>query len=199
MRLRSGKQYIAKDPQGPTTVKSNNSCIPISKPDNCSGKTRSMSAQFLHTTSTWLFDLAYYTIICTVLFACISSMMIITNPGIITLLDPAAPQNYYDVLGVSPLASRKEIKTAYRKLALKTHPDKLGNVYIPQDVFITIREAYETLSDEDHVRCTYDTANNIEGLWAIGDCIRLRREYNTRMDRQREKEIEDSQPAPQLL
>jgi len=52
--------------------------------------------------------------------------------------------SYYDVLGVSRKADQKEIKKAYRKLALRLHPDKGGD----EEKFKTISKAYETLSDE---------------------------------------------------
>ena len=51
---------------------------------------------------------------------------------------------YYDTLGVSKSASHDEIKKAYRKLAMKHHPDKGGN----EDRFKEITEAFEVLSDE---------------------------------------------------
>ncbi len=52
-------------------------------------------------------------------------------------------KNFYDVLGVSRDASDKEIKTAFRKLAQKYHPDAGGD----EQKFKEISEAYETLSD----------------------------------------------------
>ena len=53
--------------------------------------------------------------------------------------------SHYDTLGVGRSASPEEIKAAYRKLAMKHHPDRGGD----QKKFQTITEAYETLSDPD--------------------------------------------------
>lgn len=52
-------------------------------------------------------------------------------------------KDYYQILGVSKNASQDEIKRAYRKLALKYHPDKGGN----EEKFKEVNEAYQILGD----------------------------------------------------
>jgi DnaJ-class molecular chaperone len=59
--------------------------------------------------------------------------------------------SFYDTLGVSRTADQKEIKKAYRKLALRLHPDKGGD----EEMFKEISKAYDTLSDENQ-RNAYD-------------------------------------------
>ncbi|NWR60776.1 DNJA1 protein, partial [Bucorvus abyssinicus] len=59
---------------------------------------------------------------------------------------------YYDLLGVRPGASLDEIKRAYRRLALRYHPDKNPS---EGERFKQISQAYEVLSDS-HKRALYD-------------------------------------------
>ncbi|MGQ9907389.1 MAG: DnaJ C-terminal domain-containing protein [Candidatus Flexifilum sp.] len=58
------------------------------------------------------------------------------------------PKDYYATLGVSRTATEKDIKTAYRKLAKKYHPDANPNNPQAEAKFKEINEAYEVLSDE---------------------------------------------------
>ena len=63
---------------------------------------------------------------------------------------------YYDALGVKPTASELEIKKAYRKLAITTHPDKNPGDETAHARFQAIGEAYQVLSN-DALRKQYDT------------------------------------------
>ena len=66
-----------------------------------------------------------------------------------------AERDYYDVLGVTKGASKEEIKKAYRKQAIKYHPDKNPGDKKSEENFKEAAKAYEVLSDDDK-RSRYD-------------------------------------------
>lgn len=81
--------------------------------------------------------------------------------------------DYYTVLGVEKTASPDEIKKAYRKLALKYHPDKTNGDKAAEAKFKEINEAYAVLSDR-HKREQYDTygANGFHQRFSQEDIFR---------------------------
>ena len=77
-----------------------------------------------------------------------------------------AKRDYYEVLGVSKSASADEIKKAYRRLAMKYHPDRNKGDGDSEGKFKEAKEAYEVLRDSDR-RAAYDRFGH-DGLRGAG-------------------------------
>ena len=75
-----------------------------------------------------------------------------------------AAKDYYSTLGVSRTASEKEIKSAYRKLARKFHPDVNPGDNKAEEQFKEIAEAYEVLSSSEK-RKKYDQFGHLGDAW----------------------------------
>ncbi|MCD6055924.1 MAG: dnaJ 1 [Gammaproteobacteria bacterium] len=66
-----------------------------------------------------------------------------------------ANRDYYEILGVNRNASEQDLKSAYRRLAMKYHPDRNPNNKESEEKFKEAKEAYEILSDQKK-RAAYD-------------------------------------------
>lgn len=64
-------------------------------------------------------------------------------------------RDYYEVLGVSKGADEREVKKAYKRLAMKFHPDRTQGDKAKEEQFKEVKEAYEVLND-DQKRAAYD-------------------------------------------
>jgi curved DNA-binding protein len=73
-------------------------------------------------------------------------------------------QDYYKVLGVSRDASAEEIRKAYRKLAMKYHPDRNPEDKQAEERFKEINEAYQVLNDPQK-RAHYDRLGSAYSSW----------------------------------
>ena len=92
-------------------------------------------------------------------------------------------KTYYEILDVDKKASQREIKSAYRRLALRYHPDK-NNLLEAEEMFKEIAEAYSVLSDPIK-RKQYDIDNEPRN-------IMLRREQENRWQIIREQKQRDA-------
>ena len=83
-----------------------------------------------------------------------------------------AKRDYYDVLGVGRDAPEAEVKKAYRRLAMKYHPDRNPDDVRAEDKFKEATEAYEVLTDEDK-RHAYDRFGHagVDGQGFGGQCF----------------------------
>jgi len=83
---------------------------------------------------------------------------------------PQTKRDYYDVLGLERSASADEIKRAFRRLAMKHHPDRASDKKEAEEKFKDIAEAYEILSDPQK-RSTYDRFGHrgLEGAFHHGN------------------------------
>ncbi|MCK4326516.1 molecular chaperone DnaJ [bacterium] len=100
-----------------------------------------------------------------------------------------AKRDYYEVLGVSRDASQEEIKKAYRKLAVKYHPDKNPGSKDAEEKFKEVAESYEVLKDSEK-KARYDQFGH-EGLRAeyaqpgfggLGDAFRIFEQFRRSWD-----------------
>ena len=76
-------------------------------------------------------------------------------------------EDLYEILGVAKTASQSEIKSAYRKLAVKYHPDKNPGDKAAEEKFKQITAAYDVLSDETKRR-QYDSYGSYSRSDAYG-------------------------------
>jgi molecular chaperone DnaJ len=79
----------------------------------------------------------------------------------------AEPRDFYEVLGVERSASQDEIKSAYRELARKWHPDRNPDDKQAEERFKEIQQAYDALSDPEK-RKQYDAGGRFGGFGAGG-------------------------------
>ena len=87
----------------------------------------------------------------------------------------------YRILGLPPGASEKQIKTAYRKLAMRYHPDRNPD-HSARKHFEEVSEAYRKLME---LRETHGSEDVIREEWAASELMRMERERMQRQARAR--------------
>ncbi|MCH5246763.1 MAG: molecular chaperone DnaJ [Muribaculaceae bacterium] len=80
----------------------------------------------------------------------------------------AAKRDYYEVLGVSKSATPEEIKKAYRKMAIKYHPDKNPGDKAAEEKFKEAAEAYDVLSNEEKKKLYDQYGHNMGPMGGAG-------------------------------
>lgn len=83
-------------------------------------------------------------------------------------------KNYYQVLGLTEDATQEEIKSAYKRYALKFHPDKHDGDSFFKERFQEIQEAYSHLKKDDN--CFYDDVPQIISFSLSSDEIVIKSE-----------------------
>ena len=87
----------------------------------------------------------------------------------------------YEVLGVKQDATPQEIKKAYKNLALKLHPDKIGNNLKALDQMKLVNEAYAILKNKN-IREIYDEAEDWEKEATVKDREKVWMEYSKQVE-----------------
>ena len=83
----------------------------------------------------------------------------------------AQKRDYYEVLGVEKTASEEEIKKAYRKIAIKYHPDRNPGDKQAEEKFKEAAEAYNILHDPQPVWFQRTYGWRIRRLWRLRRCV----------------------------
>lgn len=80
--------------------------------------------------------------------------------------------DYYSILEIDDSCSLQDVRQAYRRQAMRWHPDKCSDACAEQ-MFRSVAEAYQTLSDPD-LRADYDRKRRLDDLSRVRSCGRLR-------------------------
>ncbi|PLW22442.1 hypothetical protein PCANC_25691 [Puccinia coronata f. sp. avenae] len=105
---------------------------------------------------------------------------------------------YYDVLSLTPKATPVEIKAAYRRMALKMHPDKNPNDPDAGEKFKALAVAYNTLSDPELRKKYNEFGKQQEGEGDIIGTISLGQEMKAAMQKENDDE-EENGPGNELV
>lgn len=81
-------------------------------------------------------------------------------------------KDFYELLGVAKTADSREIRKAFKKLALTAHPDKNPDDPLAQQKFLDLKQAYEILKDQE-TRKQYD----LHGKDAVKDGFKSNKDF----------------------